>query len=164
MSSVSDSTISNRGHSIAPGVHLETLLPLNDLFKESFYKAKDKHCSVVVRCENLPVIRGNREECMRLFNILTESIFSAPPNGSKRFLYVDCEEDKSLQTPPGEGFQWFRIRFHTNITTGESWMKAHQEALDDCTRILSAHGANFAAHHINHTGCLFSITVAGKSQ
>jgi len=161
--SVTDSTLSSQGHDIAPHVHLVTLLPLNDLFKESMRQAQVRcgTANVVLRCEPLPFVRGNREEMIQLFDALTNSIFSARPTGSKFFLHVDCTQ---VDEPADDGFRQVQIRFHTNITSDAAWRKTNEGALANCTRILTLHGAVFAVREVKDNGCLFSITIPGKFQ
>lgn len=161
--SATDSTLSSQGHDIAPDVHLVTLLPLNDLFKESMRQAQVR-CgtgAIALRCEPLPIVRGNREEMIQLFDALAGSIFSARPTGSKFFLHVDCTQ---ADEAAGDGFREVQIRFHTNITSDAAWRKANEAALANCTRILTLHGAGLAVREVKDNGCLFSITIPGKFQ
>src|ERR1700694_5874948 len=127
--SLTDSAVPNRGHHISGNLHLMTLLPLNDLFKDSMRRAQARWGlrDVVVRCEPLPTVRGHKESLTQVFDVLVNSIFSALPTGSKFFLYINCEADRSAGGHSCRQEEWkpYILRFHTNITTDEQWKNAN---------------------------------------
>jgi hypothetical protein len=141
-----------------------SFLSLNDLFNERMRKAEAEfeHAGLVVRCECLPQISGYREEMTRLFDSLISMILNHPSKPAKLFLYVDCEENKEGKQQP-DLFNYL-IKIHTNLTTNDYWKAQNREALAACERILILHKGSFAAHNISNTGCLFSISLPGKSQ
>lgn len=145
----------------APG-----LLSLNDVIQENLKKAQyqvDK-AQLIVRCETLPCIKADHDEMASLFNDLLSIILNHPPNTSRLFLYIDCEEDNSegIDRTPEEDMKRYIIKFYTNITTSESWKLANSGALINCQQILSRHNGNLAVNDISGTGCLFSVSLPGK--
>lgn len=161
--SVTDSAVPNREYDLS-SVNAASMLSLNELFKESMKKVQSRtgQANVIFRCEQLPLIQGDREGLIRVFDALTNAIMSALPADSKLFLYVDCAEDRSDEE--GQEGKRYQIRFHTNITTSDQWRALNQSSFALCQRILSDHNATFVVNNINNTGCLFSITVPGKFQ
>jgi hypothetical protein len=142
-----------------------SFLSLNDLFNERMRKAEAEfeHAGLVVRCECLPQISGYREEMTRLFDSLISMILNHPSKPAKLFLYVDCEENREVGKQQPDLFN-YQIKIHTNLTTNDYWKAQNREALAACERILILHKGSFAAHNISNTGCLFSISLPGKSQ
>jgi hypothetical protein len=142
-----------------------SFLSLNDLFNERMRKAQAEfnHAGLVVRCDCLPQINGFREEIIRLFDLLISMILNHPTKPAKLFLYVDCEENKEAGKQQTDLFNYL-IKIHTNLTTDDNWKAQNREALAACERILILHKGSFAVHNISNTGCLFSITLPGKSQ
>jgi len=142
-----------------------TMLSLNDLFKESMRKVLigRSELNIITRCENLPLVKGNKEDYLLLFEKLLSIIFfdSKPP--SKLFLYIDCEEVKEkLSHHLSEDFSTYKIKFRTNISPSKNWEADNAMTLAKCREIVSAHNAIFLVNSSNQTGCIFSITLPGK--
>jgi hypothetical protein len=142
-----------------------SFLSLNDLFNERMRKAQAQfeHAGLVVRCECLPQINGYREEMTRLFDSIISMILNHPSKPAQLFLYVDCEEIKDAGKQE-TGLINYLIKIHTNLTTNDNWKAQNREMLAACERILILHKGSFAVHNISNTGCLFSISLPGKSQ
>lgn len=142
-----------------------SFLSLNDLFNERMRNAQAEceHTGLVVRCECLPQISGYREEMIRLFDSLISMILNHPSRPAKLFLYVDCDENKETGKQLTDPINYL-IKIHTNLTTNDNWKIQNREGLSACERILILHKGSFAVHNISNTGCLFSISLPGKSQ
>lgn len=138
------------------------ILSLNDVFKESMKKAQAALNSfqMIVRCENLPQIRGNYAEMLQLFDNLLKMILNHPPKNSKLFLYVDCEEDNQKKN----GEKHFIIKFNTNIDKQENWKVINSQALVNCKQILAAHNGSLVVNNLSSTGCLFIVSLPGKME
>ena len=69
---IADSALTNPEPEPIPGSVQSPAFSLNEVFQERMRKAKDLHeqLHVVVRCEQLPHIEGNREEIGKLFEKL----------------------------------------------------------------------------------------------
>ena len=143
-----------------------TMLSLNDIFRESMRKIQPffAQVKIIVRCENLPVIKGNLEDISWIFEEMIRIIFRYSGTKSQSFLYVDCEEGEAGFEDDiiSEGFKKYTIKFRTNITPHENWEEVHKELLTKFRLILSKHNAKFQVNKPNHTGFLFSISVPGK--
>jgi aminopeptidase C len=164
--SIFDSTFPNRNYNTLEKSFLPGLLSLNEVLQESLKKAQaqvDK-AQLIVRCENLPLVQADHGEMVRLFDDLIAMILNQPPNTTRLFLYVDCEENNSdmIDMTLQPGFKKYTIKFHTNITTHEHWKIINNNALINCKQILSRHNGNLAVHDISSTGCLFSLSLPGK--
>ena len=122
-----------------------------------------KGLKIVVRCENLPVIKGNREDVAQLFEGLIRIILSYSDTTAQVFLYIDCEDMERGRSAhvTSEEYKIYAIKFRTNISPDSNWMQVHADALARYKQLLSIHNAIF---HVNSTnaGCMFSISVPGK--
>lgn len=158
--SVTESTQNNSALDAVNYIPLD-FLSLNDLFNERFRKAQTRleQLNLIVRCESLPRITGNREEITLLIDTLLSMILQQPPVGSKLFLYVDCEEMRN-----GKEAGRYLIKFHTNLTTNDVWKEVNREELALCERIVARHDGTFSVNNISNTGCLFSLFLPGKFQ
>jgi hypothetical protein len=164
--SILDSTFLNRNYDTLEKKYLPGLLSLNGVLQESLKKAQiqvDK-AQLIVRCETLPQVKADYDEMVKLFDELLGMILNYPPNTSRLFLYVDCEEDSSdvIDMKLEEGLKRYIIKFHTNITTHNNWKLVNSQALINCRQILSKHNGNLAVNDISSAGCLFSVSLPGK--
>lgn len=164
--SVSDTTFQNKNIDapVFPKASVN-LLSLNQVFKESMKKAQTQSGNVemIVRCENLPQVKGNHTEIVQLFDLLLAMILNNPPQNSKLYLYVDCEEEMTdTINLYFEGAKQYLIKFYTNITTHDHWKVLNSQSLIDCKQILSNHHGNLVVNNISSTGCLFTISLPGK--
>jgi len=163
---VLDSTFPNRNYNTLPKKYSSGLLDLNTVLKESLKKVQSevRQLQLIVRCESLPQIKADYEETVRLFDDLLHMIFNHPPQTSRLFLYVDCEEDYGdvIDMTLEEGFKRYIIKFHTNVTTHGNWKLINNQALINCRQILSRYNGNLAVNEISKTGCLFSLSLQGK--
>src|SRR4051794_38262757 len=96
-----------------------TLLSLNDIFRESMRKIQQlfPRVKIIVRCESLPVIKGNQQDIFQAFEELIGLIFLQSTTTAQLYLYIDCEDEEQLseQEIITEGFKNYKIKFRTNI-------------------------------------------------
>jgi len=164
--SILDSTFPYRNYSTLEKNYPTDLLSLNDILQESLKKAQaqvDK-AQLIVRCESLPLIKADHDEIVTLFDDLIGMILNQPPNTTRLFLYIDCEESNSdvIDMTMATGFKKYTIKFHTNITTHEHWKLVNSQTLINCKQILSKHNGNLVVNDISSTGCVFSVSLPGK--
>src|SRR4051812_35230210 len=118
------------------------LLPLDLVFQESMEKVKSGFdlIRIVVRCEPLPQIYGEKQALNELFENLIRMILSSSPPGYKLFLFVGCDVQKDQEPKNNQQeMNTFLIRFHTNITTGEEWKSQNAAAIHRCNFIIASH-------------------------
>jgi hypothetical protein len=93
-------------------------------------------------------------------------IVSHPPVGSKLYLYVKCSpetvdnEVMDLRLADGDGL--YKIEIYTNITTDQHWEMLYQAKLAECNLQAAKNRGNFSFSPVANTGCVFSLTLAGK--
>ena len=164
--SVSDSTFPNKNmDAVFQKASVTSVLSLNQVFKESIKKAEAQadDLQMIVRCQNLPQIKGNYSEIVQLFDMLLAMILNNPPQHSKLYLYVDCEEDNvDMIDSHFEGAKQYLVKFYTNITTHDHWKVLNSQSLINCKQILSNLHGNLVVNNISSTGCLFTISLPGK--
>ena len=163
--SITDRNLSGRTYDIKKFYPL-TMLSLNEMFRESMHRinAERPSLKIITRCENLPNIKGNKEDVLVLFEELIRIIITDNTAPSKLYLFIDCEEIKveNQSQHLSEGFNTYTIKFRTNISPSNNWEAENKMALSKCREIVSAHNAIFFVNSSNQTGCIFSITLPGK--
>jgi len=161
-----DSTFPDGNYNTLQKKYSGGLLDLNSVLNESLKKAQSQvdHLQLIVRCETLPQIKADHDEMVKLFDGLLGMILNHPPQTSRLFLYVDCEENVTdvIDMTLEKGFRQYIIKFHTNVTTHDNWKLVNSQALINCRQILSKHNATLAVNEISKTGCLFSVLLQGK--
>jgi light-regulated signal transduction histidine kinase (bacteriophytochrome) len=158
------STISSVSTMPGEGQAGYVLQDLNTLLRQSLKKheALTRQQQVILRCASLPVIPGNQTKLELLFDHLLQMILSYPPNGSRLFLNIDCQEqDGNLSAGHNVG-SMYQILFHTNICSDASWKEANRNKLTECMEILALHNGALGVNTIENTGCLFVISLPGK--
>lgn len=150
----------------APDPISKTMMDLGEMFRESMkkYQAGPFKDSIIIRCETLPVIEGSKDQITQLFDNLVSMIFRYPPSGSKLFLYIDCDEMEPEKVKGGKStnVKEYTIKFHTNISTNDTWKKENEGLIASCGQLVLAQKGTFGVNNINNTGCLFSLTFPGK--
>jgi hypothetical protein len=166
---VTDPAIPDKKHELKnPASHIQ-VVSLNEVFKDALNQVQGQMSNVnlVIRCESLPSIEGNPEDLQLLFRTLVNVIFDSARNANtKLFLHIDCAvEHTDLSDSTGEeNLKKYLIKFHTNITSNQHWEKANERDLGRCREILSKHNGIFVVNGVGGNGCLFTMTVPGKSQ
>ena len=141
---------------------IKTPVDLNDIFREAVQKFTSEHSQVIVRCEILPVILGYKTQLIRLFYNLINMIHTCLHSGSRLFLYIDSVENTDFVSSSNAQEKMYTIKYITNITTTIEWKDQNSQLLIECQQIIENHQGKFAVNEINGTGCLFTITFAGK--
>ena|SRR2546423_10108049 len=140
----------------------KTKLDLNELFRQVMQKfsINMQKREVIVRCDTLPSIHGNKTLIARLFEYIVGMIVSHALLDSKFFLYVSYEEEKVDKL---NGIKYFILKFHTNVIINSNWKEINKQAFMECERILSDQGGVLLVNNIGKTGCLFSISLPVNS-
>lgn len=144
------------------------LVALNEILRETLKKAQADidHLQLIVRCENLPFVKANYDEAVQLFDDLLGMILKHSPGSARLFLYIDCEEDTTdiIDMMQDAGFKRFNIKFHTNITTHEHWKLMNSHLLIRCRQTLARFNGSLVVNDISNAGCLFSVSLPGKTE
>lgn len=140
---------------------------LNDILRQALQQRlqyEKKNSNIIIRCDSLPVVETDKKTIVEVFGHIVQMIVSHPPNGTRLFLYVNCEEENKGMSGPDlvKRYKRYKVSFHTNISTDEAWKKAHEKTIAGCKAVLAQYGAGFTVNDIKSTGCLFSISLLGK--
>ena len=118
----------------------------------------------IIRFDALPHVATSRQDMGVLVSHLFNSILDNPPAGTKLFIYIRCEIEKTevmdLSLP--EGFQHYSIGVYTNIVADEAWQLVQQPVLAEMQAIAAKAHGNFIHHRIVKTGCLYQLVLPGK--
>ncbi len=116
---------------------------------------------IIVRCDELPTIEGDKQALEKLLNTIVDLIVSYPPVGIKQFLYVQCKEEEQSAYSVINGTKHYTFQFHTNIALDNYWQITHQPELKECELIAEKHNGRFIINNIE-SGCLFTLQLSGK--
>ena len=118
----------------------------------------------IIRFDAMPHIGGSREELSALVSHIFNSILESPPAGTKLFIYIRCEKDKSevMDLTLPEGFQRYNISVYTNIVADEAWQLMQQPILADMQTRTARLNGTFDHYSITKTGCLYQLVLPGK--
>lgn len=137
---------------------------LNEVMQQSLRRFQPgKNQDVIIRCENLPDTEIEKGDITKIFNGILDMIIHFPPTGSKLFLHVDCEEERIESDNPALVKKVYNIHFHTNCRADEPWRLYHRQSIEKCAALLTQYGAVFTVNEIKAAGCLFSISLLGKT-
>ncbi|HWJ93028.1 MAG TPA: hypothetical protein VNR87_18070 [Flavisolibacter sp.] len=162
--SVADSAVPRNGHDIRNQISSGFTVPLNDVLQEALRRLDGllTRDNFIVRCEELPQVRGTVEELKQLFSSLIDLIF-ASASRSRLFLHVGCSAIQlDAHQSVASTMKRYQIRIQTNINPGKGWKDQHQVALGKCEEILSRLDGTLSVNPVTNTGCLFILTVPGK--
>ena len=150
----------------APGPVDTTLVNMNEVVQHHLLSRRTQleAMQVIIRFDALPHISGSREDVSALLSHVFNSILESPPGGTKLFIYIRCEKDKSevmdLSLP--EGFQQYCILVYTNIVADEAWQLVQQPVLTDMQQRTTCLNGSFTHYSITKTGCLYQLVLPGK--
>ena len=140
---------------------------LNEILQSVLDKySVEQQNNFICRFDKLPLVYGDREHYICLFDALISMIISHPPHNSKLFLYVRCAEAKEdneiIDLRPIAGTILCKIDIYSNITTDKNWEVVYQNKLTECALQATKNSGSFSFSPISNTGCLFSVTLPGK--
>lgn len=141
------------------------LVNLRAIIASDFSRIEEKinRLRAIIRCDVLPWVQENEISYSKLFQILIGTIVDHPPAASKLFIYIRCEKQNNEVLDMSEhDFELFKISIHTNIDTDEHWLQLYQQKIEAIKNSYGMAGSTFNYNVIKNTGCLYSITVAGK--
>ncbi|MGV3657964.1 MAG: hypothetical protein ACO1NX_08415 [Chitinophagaceae bacterium] len=148
------------GPADTPLVDMNEVVQYHLLSRRSLVEAM----KVIIRYDALPQIAGSRQDVAALLSHVFNSILDNPPAGTKLFIYIRCEIDKSeimdLSLP--DGFQQYHVSVYTNIVADESWQLQQQPVLDEMKVLTQRLKGSFDHYSITKTGCLYQLMLPGK--
>jgi len=143
-----------------------TLVNLNEVVQHHLLSRRTQleALQVIIRFDALPHISGSREDASALLSHIFNSILESPPDGTKLFIYIRCEKEKSeiMDLTLPEGFQRFDIAVYTNIVADATWQLVQQPVLTDMQQRAARLQGNFEHYSITKTGCLYHLLLPGK--
>ena len=147
---------------VSPEEDMIRLVNLNELIHQALkpFMVAGRNKDVIVRCSDMPFLKGDRDLVRGALNDLVRMMMQAP-GSSKRFLHVKCRELPPV-TRHRPDFSAFLIEFHTNLYTDTNWKQLHQETIISCQERLLTCNAKLMVHDLLTSGCLFSISLQGK--
>jgi light-regulated signal transduction histidine kinase (bacteriophytochrome) len=116
---------------------------------------------VIVRCDELPTIKGNGADFENLFHNIITIMLDHPPVPGKQYLYVQCKEADEEGNKQAGQHKLYIIQFHLNLALSDYWQVKHNVGLKMCQQIAETYKGGFIINNTN-TGCLFTLSLPGK--
>jgi hypothetical protein len=146
---------------------IKQFINLNQVFQSSLelYKETLNKSTPVLRCDNLPSVYGDTMQMHTLFNLLFKIILLNLPGKNNLFIYIKCEVDKEdiIDMTLKNGFSKFNISVYSNTFHLKDWIKHYQQELTEIKNICFNFSGSFKEHTSTETGCLFTISLPGKT-
>ena len=145
----------------------ENDVDLNDVLQFVLEKYRNtRQNDFIMRFDTLPLVEGNKDHFVQMFDSILFMITSHPPVNSKLFLYIKCSEEKQnaevMDLRKTADKPLLKIDFFTNIHTDDNWQQIYESRLAECYLRATQNGGSFAFYPISNTGCLFSVLRPGK--
>jgi uncharacterized protein YdiU (UPF0061 family) len=139
-----------------------TLINTNAVLQKALQKiiAEDRG-SIILRCDELPSVRGTEDDFETVFSTLVQMILQKKNDVSKLFLHINCTAEDEQAT--AAGVKPFNIQFNTNISPSVNWLQLHQQQINEVAAILHKHTGSLVVNQVKNGGCIFSVSLLGKS-
>ena len=117
---------------------------------------------MILRCDDLPLVNGTEATYEKAFCILLQLILGEKKKLPAVFLHIHCTAEEIDSSRPTE-LKQFSIQFNTNIAATANWLKQHEQEITDAKTLLQQNGAALLVNQLKFTGCIFSISLPGKT-
>ena len=138
---------------------------LNEILQQCLKRLqKGTSVNMIVRCEQLPLVKADRASMAIVFDNVLKIIMSDRPPGNRLFLHVDCEEEVQTEVCSTLGFKRYAINFYTHSNSGKDWDSSKQKMISESRSILAQYDADLIVNEKKSIGCLFTISLLGKTE
>ncbi|WP_121356530.1 hypothetical protein [Flavisolibacter nicotianae] len=139
------------------------LVNTNAIFKKALAQfSKDLRKGIALRCDDLPAVQGAEADFEAVFSLLLQTILQRRANVSRLFLHVHCTSE-DIDTDNAAGLKQFSIQFNTNISPCADWLQQNEQQLTNVAAILLRNGGRLLVNQLKTTGCIFSVSLPGKT-
>lgn len=116
----------------------------------------------VIRCDELPRVRGSEEKLWNIFHYIINFIVSRSPQELTLFLYIKCEAVRAdtIDLSLGSNEKKYKVSFHTNSDAKAIDFPEDQKKY--CSDGIAEMKGNFSVNTEPGTGWLFNLEVPGK--
>lgn len=121
-------------------------------------EAEDRK-AIVLRCDELPLLRGSEEEIEIIFSGLLQMILQIKHSVTQLFLHINYKTDEQ-DSLNNSGRKQYTIQFNTNISPCADWMQLNGQQLTGIAAIVQELNGSLAVGEAQ--GCLFSLSFPGK--
>jgi hypothetical protein len=132
---------------------------LDNLMQQTLQTLKQdiERQNVIVRCDTLPDVQGNRGDMQAVFTNILNSIINYPTE-SRLYIYINYSKDgHQVNGDIIELSKGPAIHFHTNLRADGAWQQHHTFLLKQCHEMLYKFGAALVISDYP-SGSLFSIS------
>ena len=143
-----------------------TLVDLNEVVTAELtaYRETVQALQAIIRFDPLPHTNCTQPLTAQVFHHILHSIIQHPPEGTKLFIYIKCEKERSeiMDLSLTNGFQRYEISVFTNINANESWQQQQQATTTDIRQSIESSNGTFESFAIDKTGCLYKLVLPAK--
>lgn len=139
------------------------LVNTNSVFKKALAQfSKDVRKGIALRCDELPDVQGTEADFEAVFSLLLQTILQRRKNVTRLFLHVHCTSE-DIDTEKASGLKQFSLQFNTNISPCADWRQQNEQQLTNVAAILQRNGGRLLVNQLKTTGCIFSVSLPGKT-
>lgn len=145
-----------------PSIKTEaTFIDTNAILQKALQKlsVQDKG-SIILRCDELPFIRGLEDDFETVFSTLLQMILQKKADVGKLFLHIHCTAEDDQLT--AAGVKPFNILFNTNVSPCVNWLQLNEKQINAATSLLQKHTGSFVVNRVKNGGCIFTVSIFGK--
>jgi hypothetical protein len=133
------------------------LVDLNEIIQKAL--APLQRSNRVIRCGELPLVKGSKEQWQQLMEALLYCIFSGSEPRKKLYLHIDVEKVQEQCAGDSEAVRYAQIQFYTNLAVSADWLNHCTSAFEKCRRICESVGAQLIMNSDGQSGNLFLIKI-----
>lgn len=122
----------------------------------------DDRSKIVLRCDELPLAAGSEKDFEHLFSSLLQMILQKKDDVPTLFLHISCAEENQNPTAKN-GQRYYTIQFNTNIKACTNWLQQNKTGLAEITATLQKNKSTLVVNQLKAAGCIFSVSLPGKS-
>lgn len=116
---------------------------------------------LILRCDDLPFVSGAEEAFEQVFTGLLQLILHKKQDVPQLFLHISCTADADSLTIAG--LRSYCIQFISNVNPCASWRQLHAPQINRIAANLQKNTGSLVVNQGNNSGCLFTVSVLGKS-
>ena len=138
---------------------IDTNLVLKNVLQSLHAEEKGK---IVLRCDHLPLIKGDKPTFANLFRGLLQMILQKKEEVTTLFLHISCTANEKTQMAKA-GSCFFTIQFNTNIVPCTAWFEKNRVLLNELSDLIARNNGYLVVNQFKAGGCIFSVSLPGKA-
>jgi hypothetical protein len=144
---------------------VSTLVNANTILRKALHNlTPEVRSNLVLRCDELPLVKITEECLENAFTELLSLIISNRSTDTKLFLHISCiqETEPGNNTGVKDGNHRYQVQFHSNTSPYTEWLPKNQQQINSIAASLVPAGGSLVVNHLKNSGCIFCIALPGN--